>query len=95
MIYALLAAALIPGVITAIRLRTRGWPLAVAAGIGVTLSIPFTLLSCIVFFPPLGFAVGVLAAAAALNAYDAGKIWFATLWATVAVIACSCAGWSL
>lgn len=95
MIYALLVAALIPGVITSIRLRPRGWPIAVLAGLGVTLSIPFVALSCIVFFPPLGIAVGVLAVVAALNAYDSGRVGTATLWAITAVIALGCAGWSL
>lgn len=95
MIYALLVAALIPGVITAIRLRARGWPIAVLAGLGVTLSIPFVALSCLVVFPPLGIAVAVLAVVAALNAYDAGRIWTASLYGALAVIAVGCAGWSL
>ncbi|HEY6114865.1 MAG TPA: hypothetical protein VI172_02805 [Candidatus Dormibacteraeota bacterium] len=97
MILALLltVTALTPGVITVIRLRARGWPIAVLAGLGVTLSIPFVALSCILLFPPLGLAVGILAVVAALNAYDAGRIWTATTWATIAVVALGCAGWSL
>lgn len=95
MIYALLIAALIPGVATTIQLRARGWPLAILAGLGVTCSIPFVALSCLVVFPPLGLAVAALALVAALNAYDAGRIWTATLYGTLAVVAVGCAGWSL
>ncbi|MFF8482353.1 hypothetical protein [Streptomyces antibioticus] len=90
----LTVAALTPGVLTALRLRNRGWPLALLAGAGVALSVPFILLSSLVVFPPLGIAVAVAAVLAALAAYDDGRVWYATAWAALAVVACACAGWS-
>jgi len=90
----LAAAALAPGLATTWLLRHRGWTLAVLAGVGVTVSLPFLLLSSLIAFPPLGFLVGGAAVLAALSAYDRGAIWVATAWAATAVVAFACAGWS-
>lgn len=91
----LTTAALAPGILTAVRLRHLGWPLAVLAGTAVTVCVPFLLISSLVVFPPLGFLVAVAAVLAALSAYGDGRIWHATAWAALAVLACACAGWSL
>lgn len=91
----LVLAGLAPGVATAWFLRTRGTLIAVLAGAGVTVSLPFLLLCSLIVFPPLGFALGGVAALAALRAFDDGRVWVATAWAGAAVVAVGCAGWSL
>lgn len=92
MLYALLAVAcLAPGAITAWRLRHRGWSLALLAAVGVTAALPLIVISGMVAFPPLGIAIGAASTLAALRDYDSGKIWRATSWATIAVIAFACA----
>ncbi|MFF9285418.1 hypothetical protein [Streptomyces griseosporeus] len=95
MLLALCLAGLIPGTVTAWLLRRRGWLVALAAGLGVTLSLPALLLAAMVLFPPLGFAVALAAIAAALHAYDDGRVWIATAWAATAVLALTCAGVAL
>ncbi|MER7222609.1 hypothetical protein [Streptomyces rubradiris] len=95
MLLALLAAALLPGAITTWLMRHRGWAIALLAGIGATAALPFLLLTALVVFPPLGFAVGIAAGLAALDAFGAGRIWAATALATVSAVALACAGWSL
>jgi hypothetical protein len=95
MLYALLAAAcLAPGVLTAWLLRHRGWGVALLAAAGVTLALPFVLVSGMLAFPPLGVLVGAVGTVAALRDYDAGKIWRATAWTGIAVVAFACGGWS-
>ncbi|MEU1478912.1 hypothetical protein [Streptomyces sp. NPDC005760] len=91
----LVLAGLAPGVATAWFLRRHGRLISLLAGAGVTVALPFLLLVTLVAVPPLGFALGLLAAAAALRAVDDGRVWVATAWAGVAVVAISCAGWSL
>ncbi|MFF7947000.1 hypothetical protein [Streptomyces griseorubiginosus] len=96
MLIALLClAALAPGVATAWLLRKRGHLIAVLAGAGVTVSLPFLLALSLVVFPPLGILVAALAGIAALNAYEEGHLWVATAWGSVVVVACACSGWSL
>lgn len=91
----LVLAGLAPGVVTGLLLRRRGPLIAVLAGAGVTVSLPFLLLVTLVAVPPLGFALGFLAGAASLRAYDDGRVLVATAWAGAAVVAVGCAGWSL
>lgn len=96
MLIALLAvAALAPGLATTWRLRHRGWALALLAGVGITAALPFLLLASLIAFPPLGLIVSAVSAVAALKAYDDGRIWFATAWASMAVVATACTGWPL
>jgi hypothetical protein len=91
----LVLAGLAPGVATAWFLRRRGTLISLLAGAGVTVSLPFLLLVTLVAVPPLGFVLGGLAAVAALQAYDDGRVWVATAYAGAAVVALGCAGWSL
>jgi len=91
----LVLAGLAPGIITGVLLRRRGPLVAVLAGAAVTVSLPFLLLVTLVAVPPLGFLLGGLAAVAAVNAFDDGRVWVATAYAGAAVVAVSCAGWSL
>lgn len=86
-------AALIPGAATAWLLRARGTLIAVLAGAGVAVSLPFLLLVSLAVFPPLGVIVAVLAGLAALKAYDDGRVWIGTVWVGAMLIACACAGW--
>lgn len=95
MLLAICLAGLVPGVATVWLLRGRGWPLAVTAGLSVTLSLPAALIVTMVLFPPLGFAVAVGSCLAALHAYDDGRVWIATVWAATACLALTCAGVSL
>ncbi|MEU6597879.1 hypothetical protein [Streptomyces flaveolus] len=95
MLLALLAAVLVPGVITAWLLRHRGWGIALLAGAAATAALPFVLVCSLVVFPPLGFALGIAAALAALDAFDAGRVWVGTVLAAASVIALACAGWSV
>ncbi|MFD6324210.1 hypothetical protein ACFWOL_15370 [Streptomyces sp. NPDC058442] len=95
MLLALALAGLAPGAATAWLLRHRGWPLATLAGLGVTISLPGLLLVAMVVFPPLGIAVALAALAAALRAYDAGRVLIGTAWAATAVVALGCAGVAL
>ncbi|MFF3928585.1 hypothetical protein [Streptomyces hirsutus] len=88
-------AGLAPGIATAWLLRTRGWPIAVLAGIGVTISLPGLLIVSMIAFPPLGIAVALAAIAAALRAYDDGRVLIGSTWATTAVVALTCAGVAL
>ncbi|TGZ14722.1 hypothetical protein DV517_62050 [Streptomyces sp. S816] len=95
MLLALVAAAcLVPGALTAWLLRHHGPGVAILAGIGATVMLPFVLISGMLAFPPLGYLIGAAATLAALRDYDTGRLWHATTWATVAVIAVSCARWS-
>ncbi|WP_233534362.1 hypothetical protein [Streptomyces murinus] len=90
----LLAACLVPGALTVWLLRRHGWGVAVLAGAGATAALPLVLISGMLVFPPLGYAIGAAAALVALRDYDSGRLWRASTWATVAVIAVSCARWS-
>lgn len=93
---ALCLAALAPGIATSWYIHRRhGWPLALMAGVSVTVSLPLLLISSLIAFPPLGFAAGAAAGLAAMKAYDDGKIWYGTVWAATAAVAFACAGWSL
>ncbi|MFI5685879.1 hypothetical protein [Streptomyces sp. NPDC051636] len=94
LITVLCLAGLAPGLATVWLVRRRSsWLLAVLAGVAVTVALPFLLLTSLVLFPPLGIAVGLAAALAALRAYDRGRIWSATVWAGVTALAVSCARW--
>ena len=92
MLLALVLAGLAPGLATVWLLRRRGWLVAVAAGLGVTISLPGMLLLAMIAFPPLALAVTLVALASALHAYDDGRVWIGTAWATTALIALTCAG---
>ncbi|ELP67623.1 hypothetical protein STRTUCAR8_08584 [Streptomyces turgidiscabies Car8] len=93
LIAVLCLAALAPGAATAWLLRERGTLIAVLAGAGVTVSLPFLLACSLVAFPPLGVAIAAVAALAALKAYDDGRVWIGTAWTAAMLIACACAGW--
>ncbi|WP_330339386.1 hypothetical protein [Streptomyces sp. NBC_00557] len=94
LITVLCLAGLAPGLATVWLVRRHtGWLLAVLAGVGVTAALPFLLLASLVLFPPLGIAVGLAAALAALRSYDRGRIWSATAWAGLTVLAVSCTRW--
>lgn len=95
MLFALLLAGLAPGLATAWLLRGRGWPLAGLAGLGVTATLPCLLAATLLMAPPLGIAVAAGAGAAALRAYDDGRVWTGTAWAATAVAALACAGVAL
>jgi hypothetical protein len=95
MLLALILAGLTPGVATTWLLRTRGWPLAVLAGLAVTISLPGLLIVAMLLFPPLGVAVALAALLAAVRAYDDGRIWIATAWAATTVVALACVGVAL
>lgn len=90
-------AGLAPGLATAWYVRHRGYSrnMAALAGAAITASLPFLLLLTMAVFPPLGFCIGLMAAGLALTAYDDGKIWIATAWATVAAVALACSGWAI
>ncbi|MFE9935872.1 hypothetical protein [Streptomyces hirsutus] len=88
-------AGLAPGVATTWLLRHRGWLLAALAGLGVTVSLPGLLLIAMLAFPPLGIAVALAAVAAALRAYDDGRVLIGTTWAATALVALTCAGVAL
>lgn len=88
-------AALAPGAATVWLLWHRGRLIAVLAGLGVTVSVPFLLIVSLVLFPPLGFLLGAGAAVLAIRYYDDGRVWAATAWAAIATLAVTCAGWSL
>ncbi|MFJ6667439.1 hypothetical protein [Streptomyces sp. NPDC091383] len=90
----IVAACLVPGALTVWLLRQHGWGVATLAGVGVTVAFPALLVSGMLVFPPLGYAIGAAATLAALRDYDTGRLWHATTWATVAVIAMACARWS-
>jgi hypothetical protein len=94
LLFLLAVAALAPGACTAWLLRRHGWPLAILAGAGVTLSLPLLLAGGFVVFPGLGVLAGMAACLAALSAYDDGRVWAATTWAGCAAAAFTCAGWS-
>ncbi len=89
-------AGLIPGTATGWYLRTRNqsWPLSIAAGLGVTLAMPFLLFMTLALFPAIGAAVAVVACIAALYAYDKGRVWVAGAYAVTAFAALYCATWS-
>ncbi|MEV6803160.1 hypothetical protein [Streptomyces sp. NPDC051132] len=94
--FALCLAGLAPGAATAWLLHQRhGWPLAILAGLGVTASLPCLLVAAMVVFPPLGIVVGIGSGAAALRAYDAGRIGVGTAWTATALVALACAGVTL
>ncbi|MBL3669072.1 hypothetical protein JL475_24375 [Streptomyces sp. M2CJ-2] len=95
MLFALALVGLVPGIATAWLLHRRGWILALLAGLGVTVSLPGLLLVAMVAFPPLGIAVALAALAAALRAYDDGRVLIGTAWASAAVVALGCAGVAL
>ncbi|WP_073946505.1 hypothetical protein [Streptomyces kebangsaanensis] len=88
-------AGLAPGLATAWLVRSRGhsWALAIAAGVGVTASLPLLLLATVLACPPAAYALTAVAVLAALQAYDDGRIWIGTAWATTAAAAFACAGW--
>lgn len=90
-------AGLTPGIATAWYLHHtgRGWPIALGAAAAVTAALPLALLATMSAFPPIGIAVGLAAALAALRAYDDGRVWVATVWAVAAVISLSGAGWAV
>jgi hypothetical protein len=92
MLLALVLAGLAPGIATAWLLRRRGWPLALLAGLGVTVSLPGLLLLAMVAFPPLGIAVAFGSLIAAIRAYDDGRVWIATAWTAATAVALACAG---
>lgn len=95
LLLALCIAAVIPGLITGWLIHRRhGWQIAALAAAGVTLAMPFLLLSAFVVFPPLGFALGAAGAFAALSAFDDGRIWTGVALAGAAGVAFSCAGWA-
>ncbi|MFC8515502.1 hypothetical protein [Streptomyces sp. NPDC057257] len=85
--------ALAPGVATAWLLRARGPLIATLAGAAVTAALPFLLLVSLIVFPPLGLVVAILAVIAALTAYDRGRLWAATAWTGIALVASAYAGW--
>lgn len=85
-------AGLSPGLATAWLLRHRGWPLAIAAGLAVTLALPGLLLLAMVAMPPLGYLVAACSAAIAVKAYDEGRVLVGTAWAVVVVASFACAG---
>jgi hypothetical protein len=90
----LVTSGLLPGVATGWYVHRRhGLLLAVLAGAGVTLALPFLLLSTLILFPPAGFVLGVIAGATALRAYDEGRIWTGTALVGAAAVAFSCASW--
>ncbi|WPP30020.1 hypothetical protein [Streptomyces sp. CL7] len=95
MLLAIALAGLAPGLATAWLLRHRGWPVALAAGLGVTASLPFLLVAAMVAFPPLGLAVALASIAAVLHAYDDGRVLAGTAWALSAAISLTCAGVAL
>ncbi|WP_075737522.1 hypothetical protein [Streptomyces acidiscabies] len=89
----IVAAGLAPGVAAGwYTHRRHGWPLAALAAAGATACLPFLLLVALTVFPPLGFAIGVGTALAALRAYDEGRVWIATALVAAAMLAFSCAG---
>ena len=89
----LVTAGLAPGITAGWYVHRRhGWPLAILAGLSATTCLPFLLLTALIVFPPLGFAIGVGAAVAAVRAYDEGRVWIATMLAATAMVALSCAG---
>jgi hypothetical protein len=95
MLLALTIAGLAPGIATALLLRHRGWTIALLAGLGVTVSLPLLLVAAMLAFPPLGLAVAVASIAAALHAYDDGRVLAGTAWALSAAISLTCAGVAL
>jgi hypothetical protein len=72
--------------------RNHRWPIAVLAGLGATLSMPFLLLTVLVLFPPVGILAGGLILLAALGSYDRGHVLAGTALAAVGVLAIACAG---
>lgn len=92
LLVAICLAGLLPGIATAWLLRERGWPLAIAAGLGVTLALPGTLVIAMIVCPPLGLAVALVSLAEALHAYDNGRVWIGTAWAATVCLALACAG---
>ncbi|MFD8254696.1 hypothetical protein [Streptomyces werraensis] len=95
MLLALTIAGLAPGIATGLLLRHRGWTIALLAGLGVTVSLPLLLVAAMLAFPPLGLAVAIASIAAALHAYDDGRVLAGTAWALSAVISLACAGVAL
>lgn len=85
-------AGLSPGIATAWLLRHRGWLLATAAGLAVTVALPGLLLLAVIAMPPLGYLIAALSAAVAVRAYDDGRVFVGTSWAVVVVAAFACAG---
>ena len=99
MLYLVLAGAgLIPGVATTWLVRRRhSWTTALLAGAAVVVALPVAtvaaLAALLLYFPLLGVALGLAAAAAALHDYDAGRVWVATSWAATAAVLLSLASW--
>ncbi|WP_328439349.1 hypothetical protein OHA71_23715 [Streptomyces sp. NBC_00444] len=91
----LVAAALAPGACTVWLLRRRGWGIAVLAGAGVTLALPFVLISSLIVFPPLAILAAVGCAVSALNAYNDGRIVMGAGWMAFAGVCTWCAGWPI
>lgn len=89
-------AGLAPGIATGwyLRHQEHGWPLALTAGAGVTLAMPFLLVATLAAFPAIGFAAAAAACIAALYAYDKGRVWVAGAYAAAAFTALYCATWN-
>ncbi|MFF7553585.1 hypothetical protein ACFZA9_11945 [Streptomyces olivaceus] len=92
LLLAICLAGLTPGIATTWLLHRHGWPLAILAGIAVTVSIPGLLLVAMIAMPPLGYLIAAVAVFAAVRAFDDGRIWVACAWATVLATAIACAG---
>ncbi|GHA95421.1 hypothetical protein GCM10010330_56970 [Streptomyces tendae] len=92
LLFVICLAGLSPGIATVWLLRHRGWLLATAAGLAVTLALPGLLLVAMVAMPPLGYLIAALSAAVAVRAYDDGRVFVGTAWAVVVVAAFACAG---
>lgn len=89
---ALCIAGLAPGAATVWLLHQHGWLLAITAGVGVTASLPGLLIVAMIWFWPLAAVVAGGAALCALQAYDAGRVWAATAWVSVVLLAAWCGG---
>jgi hypothetical protein len=94
----LVGAGLVPGMATTWLVRRRhSWTTAVLAGIAVVVALPIATVAALalalIYFPALGVALGLAAAAAALHDYDTGRIWLATGWAASAALLLSLASW--
>lgn len=92
LLLALCIAGLAPGAATVWLLHQRGWLLAIAAGVGVTVSLPGLLIVAMIWFWPLAAAVAGGAAVCACQAYDDGRLWAATVWVSVVLVAAWCGG---
>ncbi|MEV7793404.1 hypothetical protein AB0O68_15635 [Streptomyces sp. NPDC087512] len=92
LLLAICLAGLAPGIATAWLLRHRGWPLAAAAGLAVTLALPGLLLLALVSMPPLAYLLAVGSVVLAARAFDTGRVWVGCAWAVVLTVSLACAG---